>query len=177
MPAASKSVDAWVPVVVEAVTRKLVVEVRGTIVNVRSPVPRVSVFGLVEVTPASVSLLVTSTSGMLLLVATRLNWLSTWRTVTLKATPAVWAVGVPVLPVRLPGTAVSPCRMTCSCVALAGRTVKAPEIGDTDGVQVMVPSRMLASTAVAVWLTPAVRKVRLRASSPVVIWSEVGSVS
>ena len=42
------------------------------------------------------------------IVLTRFQLASTALTVTLKALPAVWAEGVPVLPVALPGAAVSP---------------------------------------------------------------------
>ena len=41
-------------------------------------------------------------------IVTRFQLASTALTVTLKALPAVWAEGVPVLPVALPGAAVSP---------------------------------------------------------------------
>src|SRR2546425_3642553 len=45
---------------------------------------------------------------------TRFQFASTELTVTLKALPAVWAVGVPVLPVAVPGAAVSPGTSTCN---------------------------------------------------------------
>ena len=49
-------------------------------------------------------------------------------TVTLKAVPAVRAVGVPVLPVTLPGTALSPGTSSCSLVNAAGLTTMLPEV-------------------------------------------------
>src|SRR5262245_50377095 len=42
------------------------------------------------------------------LVLTRFQLASTERTVTLKAVPAVWALGEPLLPLVVPGTALSP---------------------------------------------------------------------
>src|SRR5262245_41018421 len=48
---------------------------------------------------------------------------STALMVTLKAVPAVWVDGVPVLPVALPGAAVSPGTNSCSFVNTPGLTV------------------------------------------------------
>src|SRR6266545_2805 len=45
---------------------------------------------------------------------------STALTVKLKAVPADWAVGVPVLPVALPGAAVSPGNNSCSLASVPG---------------------------------------------------------
>src|SRR3989442_87148 len=42
------------------------------------------------------------------MLVTRFQKASTALTVALKAAPAVWALGVPVLPMALPGTALSP---------------------------------------------------------------------
>ena len=50
---------------------------------------------------------------------------STALTVTLKAVAALWAVGVPVLPVRLPGAAVSPGARICSLVNAPAPTAMA----------------------------------------------------
>src|SRR5438552_9663521 len=47
-------------------------------------------------------------------VLTRFQFASTALTVTLNAVPVGWEVGVPVLPVTLPGAAVSPGTSTCS---------------------------------------------------------------
>src|SRR5260370_23624225 len=46
----------------------------------------------------------------------RFQFASTALTVILNAVPAVWAVGVPLLPVEVPGAAVSPGARTWSCV-------------------------------------------------------------
>src|SRR5437899_8849278 len=48
------------------------------------------------------------------IVFTRFQYASTDLTVTLKAVPAAWAVGVPLLPVAVPGAAVSPGTSNCS---------------------------------------------------------------
>ena len=48
--------------------------------------------------------------------ATTFQFASTALTVTLNESPAVWAVGVPVLPVAVPGAAVSPGSRICSFV-------------------------------------------------------------
>src|SRR5439155_23016924 len=47
------------------------------------------------------------------LLLTRFQYASTALTVALKAVPAPWAVGVPVLPVAVPGAAVSPGTSNC----------------------------------------------------------------
>ena len=48
---------------------------------------------------------------------------STALTVAVKAPPAVWAEGLPVLPVALPGAAVSPGIRICNLLNAAGTTV------------------------------------------------------
>ena len=55
-------------------------------------------------------------------LVTRFQLASTPLTVTLKAVPAVCAVGAPLLPVALPGEALSPGARTCSLVKAPGRT-------------------------------------------------------
>src|SRR5439155_641334 len=57
------------------------------------------------------------------LVLTRFQLASTALTVTVKAVPAVWAVGVPLLPVELPGTGASPGARICSLVNVPTLTV------------------------------------------------------
>ena len=57
------------------------------------------------------------------LVLIRFQLASTERTVTLKEVPAVWAVGLPVLPDELPGAAVSPGINTCSLAKAPRLTV------------------------------------------------------
>src|ERR1700720_1612759 len=56
-------------------------------------------------------------------VLTRFQFASTAFAVTLKAVPAVSAVGVPVLPLALPGAAVSPGTNNCSFVNVPAFTV------------------------------------------------------
>src|SRR6266705_1659997 len=56
------------------------------------------------------------------LVFTRFQLASTALTVIVKAMPAVWAMAVPVLPVGVPGLAVSPGINNCSLAKRAGLT-------------------------------------------------------
>src|SRR5438477_231520 len=92
------------------------------------------------------------------IVLTRFQLASTALTVTVKGVPAVWAVGVPVLPVPVPGAAVSPGARSCSFV-------NAPAFTVIDGLvlAVFVPSVM--SLAVTVRL-PAVFRVTLNVLVP-----------
>ena len=85
------------------------------------------------------------------LVLTRFQLSSTALTTTLKAVPAVRVVGVPVLPVVVPGAAVSPGISTCSFVNAPTLTVMLGLV-----FAVLVPS--LASVAVSV-LATALRNV------------------
>src|SRR5207245_1462925 len=57
-------------------------------------------------------------------VPTRFQFASTALTVTLKAVPAVWAAGEPVLPAALPGAAVSPGAKICNLVNGPALTVR-----------------------------------------------------
>src|SRR5207248_1976910 len=86
--------------------------------------------------------------------ATRFQLASTALTVTLKEVPAVRAEGLPVLPVALPGSAVSPGISSCSFA-------KVPALTVVDGLvlAVLVPS--LASVAVTV-LAAAVLRVTVK---------------
>src|SRR6266699_3477973 len=79
-------------------------------------------------------------------------------TVTLKGVPAACALGVPALPLIVPGMAVSPGTNNCSFAKRAGLTV-------TDGLvlAILVPS--VTSVAVTIQL-PAVFRVRLRNPVP-----------
>src|SRR6266581_4728851 len=54
---------------------------------------------------------------------TRFQLASTARTVTLNAVPAPWAIGVPLLPVAVPGAAVSPGTSNCSFTNAPALTV------------------------------------------------------
>ena len=55
--------------------------------------------------------------------------------VTLKAVPAAWEIGVPVLPVAVPGAAVSPGTNNCNFVNAPTLTVVAAPV-----LEVFVPS-------------------------------------
>src|SRR2546430_17404446 len=59
------------------------------------------------------------------MLVTRFQLASTALTVTVKAVPAVRAVGAPVLPLAVPGAAVSPGTNSCSLVKAAAFTVMA----------------------------------------------------
>src|SRR6266481_789857 len=104
---------------------------------------------------ALVSLEVRPTVWMLLI---RFQSASTDRTVTLIAVPALWAVGVPVLPVAVPGAAVSPGTNSCNFT-------KAPPLTVMDGLvfAVLVPSVRSLAVSVAV---PAVWRVTGRDACP-----------
>ncbi|CAM3868844.1 hypothetical protein AQAU111925_10595 [Aquirufa aurantiipilula] len=82
--------------------------------------------------------------------------------------PAVWAVGVPVLPVAVPGAAVSPGINTCNLVAVPAVT------------NVLVPVFAVNvaawSVAVTVWF-PAVRKETVNVPVPAVNAALDGCVS
>src|SRR6266581_3060947 len=61
-------------------------------------------------------------------VLTRFQKPSTALTVTPKPMPTIWALGVPVLPLALPGAAVSPGTSSCSLVKAAGLTTMLAEV-------------------------------------------------
>ena len=82
-----------------------------------------------------------------LIVLTTFQFASTALTVTLKAVPAVSAVGVPVLPVEVPGAAVSPGTTNCNFTKDPAFTVM-----DELVLAVLVPS--VLSVAVTVRLPP-----------------------
>src|SRR5438477_628346 len=88
---------------------------------------------------------------MCVTVLTRFQLASTALTVTLKAAPAVWALGAPVLPVGEPGDAVSPGTRSWSLV-------KAPALTVMDGLMFAVFVLSVTSLAVIVH-DPAVLKV------------------
>jgi len=83
---------------------------------------------------------------------------STALTVTLKAVPAVCAVAVPVLPVLLPGTAVSPGANTCSLAKTPGLTVM-------DGLVLVVTVTCVTFEALTV-AVPTVLSVTLKLLVP-----------
>src|SRR5262249_27228455 len=80
------------------------------------------------------------TVGVLL---TRFQFASTELMMTLKAVPEPAAVGVPVLPVAVPGAAVSPGTSTCNFT-------KAPALTVTEGLVLAVLLPSVASLAVTV---------------------------
>src|SRR5437870_2390903 len=106
---------------------------------------------------AAESLEVTPTVCVLL---TRFHAASTDRIVTLNAVPAVCAVGVPVLPVAVPGAAVSPGTRICNLE-------KAPALAVIDGLVLAVLVASVMSDAVIIQL-PAVFKVTAKVLVPAV---------
>jgi hypothetical protein len=94
---------------------------------------------------------------------------STALTVTENAVPAVCADGAPVLPVELPGEAVSPGAINCNLV-------KVPAVADTDGLvsDDLVPSLISLAVTVAV---PAVLNVTLKVLMPATRAALTGSVA
>src|SRR5574341_1742888 len=90
-------------------------------------------------------------------VFTKFQYASTAFTVTLNAAPAVWALGVPTLPVALPGAADSPGASTCSFANVAAFTVTAelvpgvlPGFVTSDAVTVELPAVFNVTLNVAV---------------------------
>ena len=104
---------------------------------------------------ALASLEVVATVWVLL---TRFQFASTALIVTLKAVFAVRAVGKPVLPVAVPGAAVSPGTNTCSFT-------NGPALTVTDGLVLALLLTSVRSLAVTV-LLPAVLKVTLKLCVP-----------
>src|ERR1051326_6705253 len=92
------------------------------------------------------------------LVFTTFQFTSTALTVTLKAVPAIWLVGVPVLPLAVPGAAVSPGTSNCNFA-------NAPALMVIEGVVLAVLLPSVTSLAVTVAL-PAVLKVTLKLCVP-----------
>src|SRR5206468_5105202 len=92
------------------------------------------------------------------LVFTTFQLTSTALTVTSKAVPAVWASGVPALPLGVPGAAVSPGASSCSFA-------KAPEL--TGIAELVLAVLVLSVTLLAVTVAlPAVFKVTLKLLVP-----------
>src|SRR5438874_2085595 len=140
VPAASLAVMVRVPPVLKVKLDK----VRVPRDNVRLP----AVAPLSSAIAALLSELVMVTFGVA--VATTFQLASTALSVTLKAVPAVRAVGAPVLPRLVPGAAVSPGTNNCSFVNAPALTVIAELV-----LAVLLPSVM--SVAVTVWLPPVMR--------------------
>ena len=104
---------------------------------------------------AFASLEVTATVS---LVFTTFQLASTALTVTLNAAPAVWGDGVPVLPLAVPGAAVSPGASNCNFT-------NAPALTVIEGLVLAVLLPSSRSAAVRVWL-PAVLKVAVKLFVP-----------
>ena len=77
-------------------------------------------------------------------VLTRFHNASTALTVTLKALPEVVAVGVPVLPLTVPGAAVSPGTRSCSFVNAPGVTTVLLEVAPVRPVAVKLSEMVSA---------------------------------
>src|SRR5262249_55955521 len=103
------------------------------------------------------------------LVLIKFQFASTELTVTLKAVPAVCALGVPVLPVAEPGAAVSPGASTCNLANAPALTVTAGLV-----LAVLLPSSR--SEAVIV-LVPAVLSVTLKFAVPTAKCAAAGNVA
>src|SRR5436190_1479828 len=99
----------------------------------------------------------------------RFQFASTALTVTLKAVPAICAAGVPVLPVALPGAAVSPGATSCSFT-------KAPALTVMDGLVLALLLPSVTSVAVKV-REPAVLNVTLRVRVPETKAASAGKVA
>src|SRR5437879_3379457 len=100
---------------------------------------------------------------------TRFHAASTERIVTLYAVPAAWAVGVPVLPVAVPGATVSPGTNTCNFA-------NGPTFTVIEGLVFAVLLPSVTSLAVTV-LLPAVLKVTLKLCVPATKAALAGWVS
>src|SRR5262249_49441510 len=100
---------------------------------------------------------------------TRFQLASTALTVTLKAIPAPWLVGVPLLPVAVPGAAVSPGTNSCSFV-------NAPTFTVTEGLVLAVIALWVTSEAVTVAL-PAVLSVKLKLPVPLISAALAGNAA
>jgi hypothetical protein len=102
-------------------------------------------------------------------VLTRFQFASTALTVALKDAPAVCGEGVPVLPVALPGAAVSPGTRTCNLL-------KTPALTVIDELVLARMATWVTSEAVTVVL-PAVLRVRLKTLVPLVNAAFTGNVA
>src|SRR5438105_563664 len=92
--------------------------------------------------------------AMSLIVLTKFQLASTALTVTVKGVPAVWAVGVPVLPLPVPGAAVSPGTSSCNFTSAPAFTGIAGLV-----LAVLVPSVL---SVAAIVRPPAVLSVTLK---------------
>src|SRR5437867_168263 len=130
----SEVVSVWLPAVLSVTVKFLVPAANAALAGNVAPVS-LEVIPVVSIT-----------------VLTRFQLVSTALTVAVNAVPAVCAVGVPVLPVAVPGTAVSPGTNSCSFT-------DAPALTVTPAL-VLAVKAAAASVAVTVRV-PAVLKVKL----------------
>src|SRR5439155_621789 len=105
----SEAVKVWAAAVLNVTLSVCVPEIKAT------PAGKLALASL-DVTPT-----------VWVMVLTEFQKASTALTVTLKAVPAVLAVGVPDLPLAVSGAAVSPGTRSCSFVNAAGATTVLPE--------------------------------------------------
>src|SRR6266704_3849442 len=120
--------------------------------------PKVRVPLLSEALAGNVALLSLEAMATVSLVTIKFHEASTALTVTLKAAQALCAVGAPVLPVLVPGAAVSPGMSTCSLA-------NAPALTVMGGLVLPVMAALVTSEAVNVAL-PAVLKLTLKVWVP-----------
>src|ERR1051325_4226637 len=104
-----------------------------------------------------------------LAAVTRFQFASTPLTVTVKAVPAVRSVGLPALPVAVPGAAVSPGMSSCNFTNAPALTVIAGLV-----LAVLLPSS--TPDAVSVW-PPAVLNVTLNEFVPLTSAASAGGVA
>ncbi len=134
----------------------------GVIENVLLPATSAAFAGSVAL--ASVEVMPTVSVEL-----TTFQFASTAFTVTVKAPPAVWAEGAPVLPEAVPGAAVSPGSRICSFV-------KAPALIVVAGLVFAVIAPFVMSVAVKVF-DPAVFGVTEKVLVPVTSAALAGSVA
>src|SRR6266540_3410745 len=146
----SEAVTVWEPVVLRVT------------LAVRVPADNAALAGSV----ALESLEVIPTVWVLL---TRFQFASTALAVTLNAVPEVWAAGVPLLPVALPGAAVSPGTSNCNFT-------NAPALTVIDGLVLAVLLESVRSVAVTVRL-PTVFMVTLKVCVPATRAALAGSAA
>src|SRR5437870_12696400 len=115
---------------------------------------RVRVPALKAALAGSAALLSDEVMPTVSLVLTMFQLASTALTVTVKAAPAVWPIGVPVLPAPVPAAAISPGASNCSLA-------RAPALTEIAGLVLAVLVGSVISVAVTVQL-PAVLLVRLK---------------
>jgi len=154
---------AFVPSVISVAVTLALPPVFSVTANVfvpaaRAPFPGRTAFASLEVIPT-----------VCVRVFTRFQLLSTAFTVTLKAVPEIWLVGVPVFPVTVPGAADSPGINSCNLL-------KAPALMLTAGLVFAVTPTCVRSDAVMARF-PEVTKVALNIAEPATSAVSAGSVA